>query len=677
MAMVVKNNMSAVRTLATLNTNNTALQESLSKVASGLKINSAKDDASGYAISERMRVQIRSLDQANQNTQNASSLMKNAEGAVERTVEILRTLKRKAIDAATDTNTDDDRATIQKELDQFIDQIDDNALITFNGKYLLEGSRAQSGNAVSTHMTNSNLATDTTLNTALVNLKNRNGESIEINSTDKVTVSFVMGGKTYTSTLGSVKKTTLLGDIYQMLNTATNGTSTADTAFAAIAMETDTAAFTSETDKFGLTVSSTGLVLTNDIATGSAASATTVIKGLDSNTIMQSLNGLTYDFDKLDGSSTYSLGTFTYNIVDANGLTYDLLYDITGSAASGTGGSAVWQTDKTFSTTGDISGTVVISTTYKLNLSNIVFDNTTYNIGEMKYDQYTGTSGVSIDQVANTLGKMDFSIDSNTWNVEFKTVISGTATNGATLADVKFNDFKAGTGEDSITKVEFSGIFSTFDGEGSVSTDTAVGTMASGKALTTADGKNALTFMASNTGLDGQISGFSIAITDSEGNMKKSTNTALDAFKTTIYAANKTEDGSVSFQIGASANQAIKVGLMDMRSEALGLKGRDGTTIKITTREAANAAVSAFDNALNKALDQQTTIGAISARLEYTASNLTTSSENVQAAESTIRDADMAKEMTNYTKNNVLLQAAQSMLAQANQNSSAVLSLLQ
>ena len=169
----------------------------------------------------------------------------------------------------------------------------------------------------------------------------------------------------------------------------------------------------------------------------------------------------------------------------------------------------------------------------------------------------------------------------------------------------------------------------------------------------------------------------SISIADAEGNVKKATNTALDGFKTTIYAANTTADGSVSFQVGASANQAIKVGLMDMRSEALGLKGRDGTTIQITTRAAANAAVSAFDNALNKALDQQTTIGAISARLDYTASNLTTSSENVTAAESTIRDADMAKEMTNYTKNNVLLQAAQSMLAQANQNSSAVLSLLQ
>lgn len=101
MSMVVKNNMSAVRTLNTLNNNSSALQKSLAKVSSGMKINSAKDDASGYAISERMRVQIRSLNQANQNTQNASSLIKTAEGAVSSTFEIVRTMKEKAIDAAT------------------------------------------------------------------------------------------------------------------------------------------------------------------------------------------------------------------------------------------------------------------------------------------------------------------------------------------------------------------------------------------------------------------------------------------------------------------------------------------------------------------------------------------------------------------------------------------------
>ena len=114
-----------------------------------------------------------------------------------------------------------------------------------------------------------------------------------------------------------------------------------------------------------------------------------------------------------------------------------------------------------------------------------------------------------------------------------------------------------------------------------------------------------------------------------------------------------------------------------MRAEALGLKGNTGNVISVTTKDNANVAISVFDNALTMALDLQTNIGAVLTRLEYTSSNLNISRDNDQASESVIRDADMAREMTEYTKNNVLLQAAQAMLAQANQNSSAVLSLLQ
>ena len=98
-----------------------------------MKINSAGDDASGLSISERMAVQIRSLDQDNQNSQNGVSMLKTAEGAVSSTVDILRTLKEKAINAANDTNTDADRATMQKEFDQAIEQIDENAHQSYNG----------------------------------------------------------------------------------------------------------------------------------------------------------------------------------------------------------------------------------------------------------------------------------------------------------------------------------------------------------------------------------------------------------------------------------------------------------------------------------------------------------------------------------------------------------------
>ena len=434
MAMVVKNNMSAINTLNTLNKNTNALKKSLEKVSSGMKINSAADDASGYAISERMRVQIRSLDQANQNAQNGNSMMKVAEGAVSSTVEILKTLKEKAVSAANDTNTDVDRATIQKELDQSIDQINDNANVTFNGQYLVDGSHNREVKQTTTAMTNTSLDTATKGTSAMTSLRARSGDTLNIQKTDRVTVSYVKNGKTITSTVtvGTKNLTTILSD----------------------------------------------------------------------------------------------------------------------------------------------------------------------------------TVGTAIT-IRNTAG------------------------------------------------------------------GSYIGRDVSNNSVYTADGKSALTLQAAASGVKEQIAGFTMYITGNDGNVRKSANAALDAFNESIRAENTSKDNSIVLQIGTKAGQTIKAGLTDMKATALGLQGFNGDTISVGNQEKANAAINALDAAIQKALDQQTTIGAIESRLEYTQSNLTTASENVTSAESTIRDADMAKEMTNYTKNNVLMQAAQSMLSQANQSSSNVLSLLQ
>ena len=433
MAMVVKNNMSALSTLNTLNKNTKALSKSLQKVSSGMKINSAADDASGYAISERMRVQIRSLDQANSNAQNGGSMLKVAEGAVSSTVEILKTLKEKAVNAANDTNTDADRATIQKEMDQSIDQINDNANVTFNGQYLVDGSKNKKVTQTTTTMTNQALSTDTASSTALTALKARNGDSLNIHSTDTVTISYVKDGKTVTAST-EVGSTKTLDDV---------------------------------------------------------------------------INNLTNSAIKITGTGTH----------------------------------------------------------------------------------------IGLDASTNTVA--------------------------------------------------------------------------------TASNASAITIQSTAGGIDGQIAGFTMYITDNKGNVNKSANAALDAFDESIRAENNSEDNSIVMQIGTKAGQSINVGLSDMKAIALGLQGKDGNTLSIGNQENANAAINVLDSAIQKALDQQTTIGAIESRLEYTQSNLTTASENVTAAESTIRDADMAKEMTEYTKNNVLMQAAQSMLAQANQSSSNALSLLQ
>ena len=98
--------------------------------------------------------------------------------------------------------------------------------------------------------------------------------------------------------------------------------------------------------------------------------------------------------------------------------------------------------------------------------------------------------------------------------------------------------------------------------------------------------------------------------------------------------------------------------------------------ISVSTRQNANVAVKVIEGALDYALDLATNLGAYQQRMDHSASNITTMSENVQASESTIRDSDMAREFTDYTKSNVLQQSAQSMLAQANHNGSNVLGLL-
>ncbi|SEA22648.1 flagellin N-terminal helical domain-containing protein [Selenomonas ruminantium] len=476
MAMTIKNNIPAKRTLNELDRNAKAMSKDLSKVSSGLKIRNAEDDASGYAISERMDVQITSLDQANQNAQNGGALLKTAEGAMQSTVDALRTLKEKAIDSANDTNTNEDRAIMQKEFDQIIDQVDDNALTTYNGKVLIDGSHNDGITDVATHMTNQNLAEDTTGETSLLDLKNRNGEPLLMQSSDTITVSWVQNGKTSTVTVPMMHETKTYNKDYD---------------------------------------------------------------------------------DWVDPpEKEYLYGSEPYKISD--------LIQLAG--------------------------------------------------GEWKYDSKVKSS-----------------------------VLSGSV----------------------VELVENSGDAS------------YIGQNGFGVDVHTADNTAGITFKAKTAGIDGQIAGFTISINDSHGIPRKDVNKALE-FTTTIFAENASPDNAITLQVGTKANQAVKAGFSDMRAEALGLKTPPPVeTLSISSQSDANAAINVLDNALQRVLDQQTKTGSIHNRLEYTSANLTNSSENTQAAKSTIADADMAAQMASYTKNNILLQASQSMLAQANQNSSSVLSLLQ
>lgn len=130
----------------------------------------------------------------------------------------------------------------------------------------------------------------------------------------------------------------------------------------------------------------------------------------------------------------------------------------------------------------------------------------------------------------------------------------------------------------------------------------------------------------------------------------------------------------LTFQIGANGveDQRVTLAVNDMSSSAIGVAKAD-----VSTQDAANAAIDMVDAAVKTVSMQRAGLGALQNRLEYTVNNLTTTNENLTAAESQIRDTDMATEMINYTKNNILQQASQAMLAQANQQPQAILQLLQ
>ncbi len=147
-----------------------------------------------------------------------------------------------------------------------------------------------------------------------------------------------------------------------------------------------------------------------------------------------------------------------------------------------------------------------------------------------------------------------------------------------------------------------------------------------------------------------------------------------DAFLTQNWYDSVNSTGGMRLQIGANEGQTMDFNIGDMSASALGVSGQ---SVRVDEQDRASQAITTIDKAIEIVSKQRSALGAVQNRLEHTNANLDTSAENLQTAESRIRDVDMAAEMVEYSKNNILSQASQSMLAQANQATQGVLSLLQ
>lgn len=552
--MRINTNIAALNTYNQYTVNNNAAAKSVEKLSSGLRINSAADDAAGLAISEKMRSQIRGLSQSSRNAQDGISMVQTAEGALDETEQILQRMRELSVEAANDTYTDDDKEAIQSEIDQLVQEIDRISTDTeFNNKKLLNGS----------------LETKSTVGAT---------NDAQISNVKIADDSLKTG--TYTIEVTNVSTTYEVGDVN-------------DTGLGSVAAVTDTV--TAGTTSSGLAAVTTGdgelaggeytVELT---ATGTADEYTITLKDLDGNTIAEK-NAV---IDNATADVSVEIGGVS--------LTWD---DVSG------GGDAVAEGSDTILVGGTKPGqyTIELESTGNTDEYTITLRDKDGNTVAEKTDTLNNSSAAATTEVGgislswgttDTIAEGESVID-----IETDATFTLKSSTGNTLAGVTVKDNTTG-------EVTVGGLTLSFD---DTLTETAAGE------------------------------------------------------STEVSVINN----SVSFQIGANAFQTMSVAVDEMSSKSLGVEDVD-----VTTTAGASSAIESIDSAINAVSAQRAKLGAVQNRLEHTINNLTTSEENLTAAESRIRDVDIAKEMMTYTTKNILQQTAQSMLAQANQQPQNVLSLL-
>lgn len=549
--IVVQHNMAAINALKNVNTNLAGLQKATARLASGFRINCAADDAAGLAISEKMRSQIRGLNQAIRNANDAISLIQTAEGGLNESHSILQRMRELAVQSANGTYTESDRKAIQLEVDALKDEIDRISGATeFNTMKLLDGSL--SGYAEST---------DYGPRYGVLLSANLTADNLEGN----------------TSLEGSTISSSISGVTVQMKDAAS---------------------------------------------------------GIGGENAEWSADGKTLTLNLVKGQS------YTQSQIDS------LIKNAT-KAKSGTQLAAIPEVD--------------------FQLKNGVF-----SFVNETTDGYKTAAGVRATAGGDDSNLEDYLMAGKAHNDGYADTIKFTSNNyGEDTRKLKIAT-DAAAGKEWVEKTSTSDHESmgVKDGEYTLHLSTGVEYT-----------ENDIERLLRKAGMDYDVTLTDAASPDGDKTFFSQTKVAAADAKefamgggAGLGADKAVSSGEgVTFQIGAngSEDQRVTLYIDDMGAGGLGISDVD-----VSDRESANKSIGIIDNAIEKVSMQRAALGAQHNRLEYTISSLTTAAENLTDAESRISDADMAKEMMNYAKFNILFQAAQAMLAQAIQQPQSVLQLL-
>ena len=713
--------------------------KSIEKLSSGYRINRAGDDAAGLAISEKMRGQIRGLNQASRNSQDAISLVQTAEGALNETQAILQRMRELAVQSATDTNVNVDRDALQNEINELATEITRISETTeFNTQKLLTGEFDGTFHIGANKGQNVNLSIGNMSAKALevvsdVTTLGESGAGVTAVDAD---IDFNLSGVELTAVAGGAVGAELIADSDGIgdgfakditgISAADGVTSDAGGGVVPTLSNGATQNQISISSSSDINWNSIDTTATSTISIGKSADELTVAIDLTDNTGVVNIDDTLGAADvDADGNYTYDAHgiSFTISADDFAAMAVDTSVTIDLKLAVGSGdatdvltvSSGVIGTKNSW-TTNTVDPATGTKASFTGNKINVNYDALPNGVTSVKVEGdgtnttvtlYAGADALSTD--VYTVGTGD-TLTYDNHGISFKLAVND-ATAFEITQDIETYDSKVTvTSTDAlkfditddngqVRSIEVSmaaGDYSTEQIRDAINdaVDAGAGTFASDVASIDADGN--LVLKSAFAGADSEVTvtaegGFD-AIFDTAGDhgvaaggdesvtltLKDGSGATIGTAKTIAPSATSVsftdaDDNNITFTLkGYDSLSGVNVAQAFSASEI----AREVSGIDISTQEAADSAIATVNEALESVSAERAKLGAVQNRLEHTIKNLDTSSENLQASESRIRDVDMAKEMMEFTKNNILQQAAQAMLAQANQQPQGVLQLL-
>jgi flagellin len=660
--MIIAHNQAALNAFNKLQRNNTSLSKSLGKLSSGLRIDKAADDAAGLAISEKMRAQIRGLQQSQRNAQDGISLIQTAEGGLAQIQDPpLQRLRELAIQASSDTLTNEDRKEIQKEAEQIKEGIDKIANNThFNGINLLNQPEVIDLGEKVLSTTTSNTTTTKTSKVFPPKIdfsKNFTGDQLlDVTYESGRFVAVGRNGDIMFSDDGSnwTRATTNTGEV---LNDVAYG----DGTYVAIGQRGSIVTSVDNAETWN--IQSSGLTNASDYFIESieyhdskfVALATNYGTGTDK--ILTSTDGITWDrIDDYNNIRQITWGNGQFVAVGGGG-TYSSTDGVNWTMTSDSGislvGDVAYVGDK-FIAVGNKNKALISDDGLNWKTVDVASDNNV-NLYDIAYNGkqlvVVGDSQTGADRA-----KLYTSLDGENWDyieVEDGNLLSGVTWGDGKFVSVGFYRIDEGAVVDPTTMPE-------------PPPTTTVDTQSSSLSQTEDNVTTNTTTSTITTTINSQIH-----TNDSITKEKEVIKNIITTTTTISHEYDINDLYNNLLQVGPNTGNTLSIELTDVRTSALGIEDID-----LTTRKGAESSIITIDQALKEISAERGKYGAIHNRLEHTISYLDNATENLQSAESRIRDVDMAKEVMKQTKASILAQASQAMLAQANQQPQGVIQLL-